>query len=310
MKILCASLWSNSWIPYWTKFIEDRGHEVKWVIDSKCTYEKSKDLVDWCDAILCHWAVGWSIMFSKMGVDKPVYVIHRSFEVFEDTKAIGKVQDNKWDNITELFMLNESHFPLFNTKVKNVQPIFVKNGIDLSYWKLIKRKKENHNVAWIANINHKKGEMLAIHAISMIQKIDNLVRLQHLGNIDSIRIHMYMQNIAPYLKSSWYSYGWVSAHDAVKRFLADKRYILCSSLVEGHPLSILEGMATGCQPLIHRYPGVQHQFPEKWIWNTFDDLLSLYQEDYKPEEYRQYIIDNYDYRKTYEPILKVIEDGV
>jgi len=121
---------------------------------------------------------------------------------------------------------------------------------------------------------------------------------------------MYLQNIAPYLKTAWVSYGHVNKKSYVRAFLANQKYILCSSLVEGHPMNILEAMATGCKPLIHRYPGVEHQFPENYIWNNFKDLKRLYQEESTPEKYREFVLINYDYRRTYKPVIDAIEEYV
>jgi len=300
MKILCASNWNNTWIPYWTKYLESRGHKVKWLIGRKEDFEID---YDWCDVILCMWAVGWANILSKF--NKPLFIIHRSYEVFNDVR--GSVQDINWNNVKRLFMLNESHYELFKKQVSYIQPTFIKNGIDLDEWTLFKRE-HNHNIAWIANIDHKKGEMLAAHAIAELQKIDPLVQLYHIGKIQSNRIELYLNNIAPYMKSTWYSEGYRNSHKFVLDFLKNKKYIFSSSLVEGHPMNILEAMATGCKPLIHRYPGVEYQFPEKYIWTTFDDLKRIYQEPYKPEEYRQFIVNNYDYRKVYEPVARAIEE--
>jgi len=309
MKILCASLWQNSWIPYWTKYIKSRGHEVKWLVGNKCYWKHAANYAEWADAILCMWAVGWSTLFSKMVRNKPLFVIHRSFEIYEDTKFFTKIEDNDFSNIKQLFMLNQAHFTMFNKKVKNVNPIYIKNGIDLDYWKLIDRDESlRHNIGWIANINHKKGEQFAVQAVAYLKKFDGLIQLNHLGEIQSVRIHHYLNNIAPYLKSAWYSFGFHNKHEYVKQFLSGQYSILLSSIVEGHPMNILEAMATGCKPLIHRYPGVEYQFPDKWVWNDVDDLKKLYERDYKPEDYRQYIVDNYDYKITCKPVIDKMED--
>jgi hypothetical protein len=72
-------------------------------------------------------------------------------------------------------------------------------------------------------------------------------------------------------------------------------------------MNILEAAATGCRPLIHRYPGAKYQWPKEWVWDNLDELIAMYEEPYKPEEYRDYIVEHYDYRKTYEPVVKEIE---
>lgn len=310
MKIACFSLWDNTWIPYWKRFFNDRGHEVSFLVGSQCSYEAAKPYIDWSDAVLCMWAVGWAHYLTKFDIGKPLFVIHRSFEVFDDTKVHLRLENVGWEFVNQLFMLNENHFTMFNKKVKNVQPIFIKNGIDVDFWKIkdYSKKAKSHQIAWVANLNHKKGEQLVMHAIRELQKIDSQAQMEHLGNPDSVRINKYLEYIAPYLKAVWFSQGSVKDHNFVRNFYKDKRYIINSSLAEGHPMNIIEAMAMGCQPLIHRYPGSHLQFPDKWLWADFDDLKRIYQEEYKPEEYRQYIIDNYDYRNCYIPIAEAIEN--
>jgi len=311
MKILCLTNWENSWINYWTKYIESRGHEILWGIGNKCAYSDIRDLYQWADAILSHWAVGWPNVITRLKLTKPLFVIHRSFECFNDTQFGMQIKDIDWSYVSRLFMLNESHYELFKKQVPGVQPTFIKNGIDIDEWPFVHRGEESaHNLAWIANINHKKGEMLAAHAVAEIQTIDSLVQLHHIGKIDSTRISLYLENIAPYLKFIWYSEGHQNKHGFVSDFLKDKKYIFSSSLVEGHPMNILEAMATGCKPLIHRYPGVEHQFPEKYIWSSFADLLRMYREPCDPHEYRSFIAKRYDYRITYKPIIDAIEQWV
>ena len=256
------------------------------------------------------WACGLAVDFSNMN-EKPLFVIHRSFEVFEDTAYYAQVQNINWENVKQLFMLNESHYPLFEKKVKNVNPIFIKNGIDLDYFPTIeKRSDAKHRVGWICNLNHKKGGINAVHAMFELKKLDPLITFNHVGKIDSKRIYLYINNIMPYQNLIWKNYGYNNSHAFVKNFLKTCRYIFSSSIVEGNPLNILEGMAMGCKPLIHRYPGVEYQFPESYIWTTFDDLRKLYVSDYKPQEYREFVADNYDYRQNYLPVLKVMEDAV
>ena len=303
MKILCTSLWENSWLPYWTKYLNERGHEVQWLIGSGTSYKSIKPYTEWSDAILCMWAGKWAEILTHNVCDKPIYIIHQSFEVFE--KNIDKI---KWDNVKQLFMVNESHFKLFNKRVKNVPAIFIKNGIDTDFWGLIKRDNNaRHRIAWIANINEKKGAMLVPQAMSQIHKRDRLVTLKHLGKMQSTRIEQYFNTIMAHSRTLWFDYGWVDSPIDVRKFIEDTGNLLSCSLVEGHPVNIIEAMSTGMKPLIHRYPGVEQQFPAKWVWDNFDDLIKIYEEEPCSEEYRQYIVDNYYYKDCYKPVVDYME---
>jgi len=308
MRILCTSLFKNSWIPYWSKFLKDRGHTVKWLIGHNEKHEA--DLVKEgkkFGAILCMWGSKWAKAFIDAGYDN-VFVICRSFEMFKDAQVFG-VEKVNLGKAHKVFMLNEAHYEYLKENHPKVRPVFIKNGIDLDEWPLVERDNDaGHKVGWICNLNYKKGAILAPNVIAELSKIDKLLQVYHIGAINSRRAYCYIQNIMPYLHTRFFNDGYENSHDFVKKFLKDKRYILSCSMVEGHPMNILEAAATGCQPLIHRYPGAEHQWPENWIWSSFDELREMYQRDYNSQEYRDYIVKNYDYRETYKPVAEAIED--
>jgi len=307
MKILCVSIWKNSWIPYWTTFLKKNGHEVKWLIGADLDEKKARPPYDWADCVLSMWACGYAVIFSKWN-EKPLFVVHRSFEVFEDTNLPVNISDIEWNNVTQLFMLNESHYPIFEEKITSLNPIFIKNGIDLDYFPLTKKTDNSFSrIAWICNINHKKGAINLVHAISHLRKADETITVNHIGLIQSRRIKLYLQNILPHLNCVWKNYGYNNNHAFVKNFLKTCQSIISTSIVEGHPMNILEAMAMGCKPLIHRYPGVEYQFPEDFIWANYDELVYLYEQPYRPNVYRQYIADHYNYNKTYRPVLECME---
>jgi glycosyltransferase involved in cell wall biosynthesis len=251
----------------------------------------------------------WARELLKANPDVPIYVIVRSFEFFKDTR-VGGVDTVPLEKAEQVFCLNEAHYIYLKESHPSIAPIYFKNGIDVNEWKLIKRKKASKNrIAWICNLNFKKGIMLGVQAVHELQKVNRNITIEHIGEINSRRMFTYINYIMPYMKTQFFNYGHHSSHEFVKGFLSDKSSIISCSMVEGHPMNILEALATGCKPLIHRYPGVEFQFPDKYVWNTFDDLRRMHEEPFKPEEYRQYIVDNFDYRETYKPIAERIENG-
>lgn len=311
MKILCTSLFENTWIPYWTKFLESRGHNVKWIIGySEKDVPLAVQEVKKFDAVLCMWGSMWARNILNADTGVPVFVIVRSFEFFKDTR-VGGVDTVPLEKAAGVFALNEAHFTYLESAHPNIVPIYFKNGIDVDEWTLAKKPKDAHNrVAWICNLNFKKGVMLAVQSVHELQKVNPAMTLEHIGAVNSRRMYTYINYIMPYMKTQFFTHGHQNSHSFVREFLKDKGSLLSCSMVEGHPMNVLEAMATGCKPLLHRYPGIEYQFPDKYVWNTFDDLRRMYEEPYNPEEYRQYIIDHYDYRKSYIPVAKAIEDKV
>ncbi len=304
-------MFNNSWIPYWEKFLSGRGHKTRWAIgfsradqhNVERVIEAARDV----DAVLCMWSSLWAKVLLEADVKTPVYVICRSFEMFEDAGVAG-VSSVPLDKAKQVFMLNESHLELLKNVHKDIDPIFIKNGIDTDYWSLTD-KPINNKIAWVCNINFKKGVLLIPQVIHELMKINSNITLEHMGKTKSPRDYLYLQNIMKDMGIKYYNTCYSKERDAVKTFLSDKRYIVSCSPVEGHPMNILEAASMGCKPLIHRYPGAEHQWPEDWLWSNFDELKEKYQAPYSSENCRQYVVDNYDYKKAYLPVIQTIEEN-
>lgn len=308
MKLLCTSLFKNSWIPYWTKYLQQRKHKHYWVVgyDDKKVPEVIETAKK-CDAVLCMWGSLWAKALLEADLKVPVYVIIRSFEYFRDTMVFG-IESVPLQKARRVFSLNEAHYAYLQDIHPTVIPVYIKNGIDVDEWALVKRDKDALNrVAWICNLNFKKGVMMAVQAVHELKKLNKSITVEHIGDLNSRRLYTYIKYIMPHMHTQFYTYGSNNSHGFVQKFLENKGYILSCSMIEGHPMNVLEAMSTGCKPLIHRYPGVEYQFPDKYVWSTFDDLRRMHQERHNPEEYRQFIIDTYDYRISYKPVVDLIE---
>lgn len=303
MKILCVTEWRTNWITTWDKYLKSRGHETQWIISEGVKLEEAKEVIEWSDVVLCHWASGWASAITR-NFKKPIYVIIRSFENFNDVN-FDRVDSVKWNNVTHAFMLNESHYPLVKSSIEGVKLKFIKNGIDLNFWKPFGEKDYN-KVAWVCNVNHKKGSMLVVQAINEMMRSKPELTLEHLGKITSTRLYLYLKNIMPSLGIEWYGHGYVQDPKAVRNFLENKAYIISASMVEGHPMNILEAMACGCHPLIHRYPGVEHQFPEEYVWGSFKELRAKAKYPQTVKELRDFV-SVYDYNNQYKPVVDIME---
>jgi glycosyltransferase involved in cell wall biosynthesis len=312
MKILCVSPWNNTWVGYWTKALEANGHEVKWHINH---YPKPADvapLVDWADKILCHWADKYAIMLTDPVINKkPLYVILRSYEIFSADGWSDLALIN-WDNISGLFMLNESHYYVFKQRVPNIEPKFIKNGIDLEEWKFNGHIKDLSKIALICDINEKKGIELLVQAISELTKENKDITLEHIGRNQDIRRWYYLENIMPKLNTQWYNIGYKNSHGFVQTFLGDKGFIISTSIAEGNPMNLMEAMALGVVPLIHNWPGAEIQFPKEYVWATFDELKSIYKrcvENYAEEQKRcrQWVEEKYNYRKNFQIVIEEMQ---
>ena len=312
MKILCFSPWKNTWISYWTKYIESRGHTAVWHISQNIEAEKVKEAVKDVDCVLSHWADKYAILLSDPEINtKPLYVILRSYEIFSADGWSDLAYIN-WKRVRKLFMLNEAHEHPFKCRVKGVQPIFIKNGVDLDEWKISDKERDKNKIAWVCDINEKKGVELCVQCFHELSNLNPDVSLEHIGRNQDIRRWYYLENIMPHLKTKWYNIGYENKHSFVQDFLSDKGFIICSSIAEGNPMNMIEAMATGVVPLAHKFPGSEYQFPKEYLWANFDELKEIYKSEINTnssEKIRKFAEEHYDYRKNYKPVIDAIEGG-
>jgi glycosyltransferase involved in cell wall biosynthesis len=89
----------------------------------------------------------------------------------------------------------------------------------------------------------------------------------------------------------------------VATWLEDKHYLVSASIVEGHPVSVLEAMARGLKPVIHVYPGCRDCFPAEYLWRTLDEFCErILMDPYRPAEYRDYVATNFSLRRQLDSI--------
>ncbi len=99
--------------------------------------------------------------------------------------------------------------------------------------------------------------------------------------------------------------GWIKD---INSWLEDKHYIVCASVLEGHPVGLMEAMARGLKPLIHNFVGARGIYPDKYVWNTIPEFVRMAMEDnYDPAEYRKFIEINYNLEKQLDCIDKIIQ---
>nr|WP_225897404.1 glycosyltransferase [Clostridium botulinum] len=62
----------------------------------------------------------------------------------------------------------------------------------------------------------------------------------------------------------------------INKWLEDKNYLICTSVLESQGLGIMEAMSKVIRPLIHNFVGAKEVYPEKYVWNSLDDIINIY----------------------------------
>ncbi len=204
----------------------------------------------------------------------------------------------RWEKIDDLIFVAGHvkeivlhQVPDLPDRVKNIH--IVPNGIDVSKFSFRDRTR-GKNLAFLGNINFKKGPMLLLHAFRELLQVDNGYHLCIAGVFQEPRYHLYFKQMMKEMGigDNVRIDGWVNG---VNGWLDDKDYIVCTSVLEGHPVGVMEAMSCGLKPLIHNYVGARGSYPDHYIWNTIPEFIEMVtQGDFSPKEYRSFIETHYN----------------
>ncbi len=226
---------------------------------------------EWCDPLV---AYGSKLEMAK---DKKIICRLHSYESF--TNYIYQVN---WSNVDKVIFVAEhiKRFVLSKIFIPQDKVYVIPNGIDLSKQEYKERKK-GFNIAYVGYINFKKGPMLLLHAFKKIFDTDNRYKLHIAGTFDEERYRLYFnQMIKEFgLEKNIIFYGW---QKDINKWLEDKNYLICTSVLESQGLGIMEAMSKGIRPLIHNFVGAKEVYPEKYVWSSLDDIVNMLSDENIP----------------------------
>jgi glycosyltransferase involved in cell wall biosynthesis len=97
--------------------------------------------------------------------------------------------------------------------------------------------------------------------------------------------------------------GW---REDVNSWLQDKHYIVSTSICEGHPVGLLEGMACGLKPVIHNFPGAKDIFPSEFLFNISEEFCGqILSDKYEPQKYRKFVEEKYSLKSQLSRINEI-----
>ena len=287
-------------------FLKDR-YEVR--VYYTTNVQEIDSAIMWSNVVWLEWANELTIALTnhKKGILKDKHVICRlhSYEAFED--FADKIS---WKSINDLVFVAEhikdivlQQVPGLPQMVDNIY--IIPNGIKMDKFSF-KDITIGKNLAFIGELNFKKGPMLLLHAFGGLVQRDSEYHLYIAGEFENARYQLYFSQMIQEmgLEKNIHLDGWIND---VNSWLEDKQYIVCTSILEGHPVGIMEAMARGLKPLIHNFVGARGIYPDKYLWNTIPDFVTMATEgNYNSGEYRKFIETNYSLEIQLQRISKII----
>jgi len=272
----------------------------------------------WADTIWLEWAGKLSIDISNRKKEKKIILRLHSYEYF-----CGFYSQINWNNIDDLIFIGENIRDYvidknFKKKFKTNIHVF-HNFVNTNKFTL-KKDSTNKSLAFISTLRHCKNIPFLLQCFVNLLLKDPYFTLHIAGDYQDWKSpHIQMENteISHYihhlinelnLNDKIFFYGNI---DNVNNWLEDKSYIISTSLREGMPINILEGMSKGLMPVVHNFPGARDFYPNEYIFNTLDEFISIIMKlKLEPSLYRSIVVDNYsieimkkNYTKFFNSIL-------
>lgn len=252
--------------------------------------------IDWADIVWFEWADMVAVVGTRYpGIKgKKVIVRLHSFEAFESyPKMIN------WSVVDRLIFVSPHIREILKLRSLNIEEMVktevIYNGLDTKRYPF---KERNHgfNIGWVAIIDHKKNPPLMLQIIKELVDIDPRYKLHVAGNFRDMRYAIYLNYMIREmrLQDNVFFYDWVKD---INRFWDDKEYLLSTSIHEGHPYNIMEGMARGIKPVIHNFFGAKGLYEEEWLYNTCKEAVEMIRDhNYDSYKYRIHVEANWDLR--------------
>lgn len=278
-------------------------YEIKKIIVTE--FKQIDEGMEWADICWFEWCDELVIYGSKIKLDKNKKLICRlhSYEAFTDYPS-----NVNWESINKVIFISENlrTFVIDKFKLQKEKTIVIPNGIDLSKY-TFKERNPGFNIAYVGYINYKKGPMLLLHAFKAIYDYDKRFKLYIAGEFQDYRDILYFRQMIKELgiENNIIYEGW---QNDLNKWLEDKNYILCTSILESQNMSVMQAMAKGIKPVVHNFVGAKDIYDKEYVWNTIDEAVDMIiDNNYNSKEYRNYIEEKYSLEKQIDKIKKLIK---
>lgn len=274
-----------------TKFIRDIARHIGERFETRFTKgqgaDETRQLLQWCDIAWLEWCTPQVVLASQMPrTFRSIVRLHR-FEAYRMWPS-----QVAWEHIDVLITVGN---PAVVAHLKQTVPdlerrtrlVTLPSAVDTATWPFRDRPRGKH-IACLGYLNARKNVSLLLQCFARLHAMDPEYRLFIGGTSQDPMLSQYLEAMIGELglAAGISMDGW--QHDPAA-WLADKHYVVSTSLGEGFPVSLLEGMACGLKPVVHTWPGARDIFPGEWLFRTVDEFCDRVVTDpYEPQAYRAF----------------------
>ena len=286
---ICVVAKQTNFIKPYVMHWEEQGYRVRMTNTVPMEYDKDVKLIwaEWGDEN----AVEIAKQYTKA---KKILRIH-SYEAYSWFPK--HMEWNKWDKI--IFVADHTRRYLekrIGMVLENA--VVIRNGVDLDKFTIPDEKPISDDIAFVGMLKENKGVQLLTFLANELKNYKFHVK----GLIFNRDIQQFLEEKAPNNLVP------VKPGDDVAEFLQDKTFIINTSHRESCGLSILEGMACGCKPVIYDWVGAREIYGDEFVFNDIDSLKNILHGPIQPMEYRDFVKRNHDIKEKKTEIMNVIEE--
>jgi FkbM family methyltransferase len=250
-------------------------HDV-WVVDCNEKKDISRAL-ETTDVCWIEWATEFAVRVTKQPRRCRTILRLHSFEAF-----CHFPKEIHWENVDDLIFVSPYIRDVLKEQVPDIETRVrthvVPNCVDLGKFRFNDRPR-GKSLAFVGSLRPAKNLPFLMQCLREIRAADPGYTLHIAGELFGDELHQgelkhYLEHIERELGIQGHVFYYGRVED-VSSWLNDKDFILSTSIREGHPVNIIEGMAKGLKPVIHNYPGVKSCYPEKWIFNTSQECRDI-----------------------------------
>ena len=258
------------------------------------TYGDMYELMKWSDISWFEWCTDLAMNGSQLPkVCKNIIRLHR-YEAYLDCP-----KEVNWDNVDVLITVgNWCVNEILCRKVPDIgsrtRIMEIANGVDLEKFRFVERPR-GKNIAFVGDLRLVKNPMFALQCMQRLHSIDSEYKLFFAGRIPEVDafVEQYLRHMVDVLGLKGVVF-FDGRQEDISSWLADKHYIVSTSVIESQGMGILEGMASGLKPVIHNFPGAKQTFAPEFLFNTAEDFCEqILSAEYEPRRYRLFVEERY-----------------
>lgn len=269
------------------------------------TTQQMAELMRWSDISWFEWCTNLAQLGSAMPkVCRTLVRLHR-YEAYSDF-----MRQIRWENIDRLLTVGNSFVidalrrwvPDVHSRVRIVS---IPNGVDVERIKFVPRRA-GKKLAFAASLRMVKNPSLLLQCMAQLHRLDPEYKLYIAGDKTELLTEQYMDHQIRQLglADTIFFDGW---QKDIQTWLADKNYLIVTSIIESQGMGCLEAMASGMRPVIHNFPGAGEIYDPAYLFNTPREFCEhILSGCYDSTEYREFVERRYSFWRQLLKINEVI----